>query len=559
MLKYLFNLIYNVQVTLTFPVAMLKQFINYEWVLPKGYFLRSPDGLKYLNEWADLLNSDGHFGEWSPERIKTEILPHTITPDAASLLFHHETLIGCFCTSTTARSNTGLGMWFIIDSSYRGKRLPYPLCFRTLAYFARENYDKVFLTTDPFRLPAISFYLSHGAKPVYSALFSVFQWWKIRRQRQRFRKTKKNSADCTNGEGLRISEIREATDKEWDDIWAVCDYATYFHSREWAEIWQVYTNNSMRPCGRYVRFSDGKSVLLPFSLQKRRGLIKHYFLTAEGNFGNWISESILSEGHVALLTEYLIKRVGNLIWRWNPYDGCRINVNPDEIFKLVHDETYAVNLSKGYCSVLNECSHGHRCSARKAEREGITIKCADCEAEWQGYYAAYEDSLGRWGDSALSQFTWDLFYGIFKRNSINIKLWVAIYKGMVISGALCFYSKRHVVCWHAASVSEYFTLRPVNLLMLEIMKDSCEKGYAWFDFNTSSHIEGVSTFKKRFGAIELPCNVVYQKTNLTKAYIFSKECATKLFETHREADNKGGKLVRGENQERPRGRLENDD
>ncbi len=65
--------------------------------------------------------------------------------------------------------------------------------------------------------------------------------------------------------------------------------------------------------------------------------------------------------------------------------------------------------------------------------------------------------------------------------------------------------------------------------MLEIIRDSCEKGYSWFDFNTSSHIDGVSTFKKRFGAMELPCHVVYQKTNLTRSYMYAKKCAKRVF------------------------------
>ncbi len=464
-LRFLVHLIYHVQVTLTFPLDTLGRFIEQEWVLPEGYSLRSPSGKNNLKEWADLLMSDGHFGEWTPEKIEIEISAQMIAPDAASLLFFNETLVGCFCTSVSQRPGIGLGMWFIITPPHRGKNLSFPLCFRTLAYFTRENYSKVLLTTDAFRLPALRFYLSNGAKPVYSSLLSVLQWWKIKRELKRFKRTEEksesntpfppqgdssgysthnplsNSQGCRNGEGIEICEIRKATDKEWDAVWDACDYATYSYSRKWAEIWQTYTNNFMCPCGRLVGFSDGKSVILPFSVQRRKGLIKHYFLAAEGNFGSWISESALSERHVVLLTEYLTKRVGNLIWRWNPYDGYNIDVSPDEVFSVEHDETYAIDLRKGFEGIYRECSHGHRCSARKAEREGIIIKYAEHEEEWWGYYVAYRDSLERWGDSALSQFTWDLFYDIFQRNSVNIKLWVAIYKNMVISGALCFYAK----------------------------------------------------------------------------------------------------------------------
>ncbi|NEQ84270.1 MAG: GNAT family N-acetyltransferase, partial [Moorea sp. SIO2I5] len=75
----------------------------------------------------------------------------------------------------------------------------------------------------------------------------------------------------------------------------------------------------------------------------------------------------------------------------------------------------------------------------------------------------------------------------------------------MISGALCFYAKKHVVYWHGSSLEKYLNLRPVNLVMYEIVKDSCEQGYSWFDFDTSGGLPGVIAFKKSFGAKPLDC------------------------------------------------------
>ncbi|MBA4417145.1 MAG: hypothetical protein C0392_04445 [Syntrophus sp. (in: bacteria)] len=548
-LQYLFSYIYSRQVIFMFPVNMLRQFLGRKWSLPEGFSIGSPDETSDLQAWADLLNSDKNFGEWTVDKMNPDILAHLIAPDAASLLFYKQKIVGCFCTydRSTPDCKIGLGMWFIIDPAHRGKDLSRALCFRTLAYFAREDYKKVLMTTDSFRLSALSFYLTNGAKPVYASFFSVIQWWIIRKRLRAFKRNKpklktdppvsppntplvcrmtphEENRRSNGGSGvITIKEIRKATSQEWDRIWSSCDYATYFHSREWAEIWEKHSKDYASPCPRMVIFSDNKNALLPLSLQKRKGFIKNYFLTAEGNFGNWISEYYLTGEHITLLTEYLTNHVGNLIWRWNPYDGCGIHINPDDIFELEEDETYVIDLRDGYERVFKECSHGHQCSARKAEREGVAIRCAETEGEWQSYFAAYEDSLDRWGESALSRFTWGFFHGIFSMNSPYIKLWLATYDSEVIGGALCFYSKRHVVCWHASTFGKFFNMRPVNLLMLEIIKDSCEKGFSWFDFNTSSHIDGVRTFKKRFGALELPCHVVYQKTGFVKSYIFIKK------------------------------------
>jgi CelD/BcsL family acetyltransferase involved in cellulose biosynthesis len=62
--------------------------------------------------------------------------------------------------------------------------------------------------------------------------------------------------------------------------------------------------------------------------------------------------------------------------------------------------------------------------------------------------------------------------------------------------------------WHGASLEKYFRLRPNNLIYYEAIKDACESGFSWFDFNPSSGHEGVRSFKKRFGSQAYPSNVL---------------------------------------------------
>ncbi len=62
-----------------------------------------------------------------------------------------------------------------------------------------------------------------------------------------------------------IIEVRAATNKEWDELWRESANSTYFHSREWAEIWSSYTNGRVQPTPRLVLFSDGAEALLPLS------------------------------------------------------------------------------------------------------------------------------------------------------------------------------------------------------------------------------------------------------------------------------------------------------
>ena len=54
-------------------------------------------------------------------------------------------------------------------------------------------------------------------------------------------------------ERCRIAAVRSAAPGEWDAIWTGCDHATYFHSRDWAEIWQTYTEGAVRPDPRVIQ------------------------------------------------------------------------------------------------------------------------------------------------------------------------------------------------------------------------------------------------------------------------------------------------------------------
>ncbi len=302
-----------------------------------------------------------------------------------------------------------------------------------------------------------------------------------------------------------IKTIRPATNEEWDEIWKNCDYATYFHSREWSEIWNRYSNGNIRPSPKLIIFSDKKRALLPISFQKSfKGLIKQYISSPAGTFGGWISLDSLEFVHGQHLVQYLTK-YNNLVWRINPYDK---NIFKLKIKSKKDDETHVINLKNTFDNIYKSWTKGHRSAVHKAQKNGVLIKIVSLREEWHKYYELYEDSILRWGSKASSHYRRDLFEEFYFRKSPYIKLWLALYMDRIIAGALCFYGKNHVVYWHGAALDEYFNLRPVNYLIYEAIKDACEKGYVWFDFNPSGGHSGSKAFKKSFGTEVLPCPVV---------------------------------------------------
>lgn len=175
--------IYQPQVKFAFTPAVLEAWNARLGDPPAGYVIRSPRGPEDYQGWADLLNQDGQFGHWTPERIRDDIVAHLVAPDAATLIEHGGRLVGCSSTAdvSTGRRREMIGMFLYLVPEHRARgRLSEHLVCRTMLFGARERYDRLIASTDPWRYPALALYLRIGATPVTDSLYSHAQWARIR-------------------------------------------------------------------------------------------------------------------------------------------------------------------------------------------------------------------------------------------------------------------------------------------------------------------------------------------------------------------------------------------
>jgi hypothetical protein len=310
---------------------------------------------------------------------------------------------------------------------------------------------------------------------------------------------------------ISIAQIFSPTIDEWDSTWSQCPYSTYFHSREWAEIWEGYTAGEIRPDPKMVVFSDGTKSLVPLSSQKiHGGLLKRYHSSPAGTFGGWISSDHLTPAHAVLLGRFLTQKLGSLIWRLNPYDHLVLasHLTPTE-----HDVTQTLNLEPGFDRIYKRWTKGHRSAVHKAGKAGVLVRVASTLDDWSAYYRVYQESLRRWGAKATSRYAWPIFHLMCQRSSPNINLWLATYEDVVVAGALIFHAKDHVVYWHGASLEAYLHLRPVHLVLYHAIKAACESGRSWFDFNPSGGHPGVRAFKASFGTEVLSCPLICRESS----------------------------------------------
>ena len=328
---------------------------------------------------------------------------------------------------------------------------------------------------------------------------------------------------------LEISQVRTATNDEWDHLWLNCSYSTYFHSRVWAEVWKEYSSQAIKPDPRMVIFNDGKKALLPLSFRSAlKGFIKFHLSSPAGTYGGWISSEELKREHAILLAEYLMQNIKNLSWRINPFQP---NISDLELLVAKEEKTQALNLESGFESLWVRWKQGKESLIRniqKAKKHGVVIRASTAIEEWRQYYDIYQDSLRRWGKSASSHYDWELFNILHQKKSPYVKLWLAWHKERIVAGVLCLYATRHVVYWHGAALEAFFKLRPVNLLLAEAIKHSCEKLYTWFDFNPSGGHEGVWRFKKSYSPLELESPMVLKSSLWYRLYSKSLKIKSKI-------------------------------
>lgn len=290
-----------------------------------------------------------------------------------------------------------------------------------------------------------------------------------------------------------ILAVRKAFDFEWDLRWSRSPTATFFHGREWAQIWQRYRKYC--PVPRVVHFSDGRSAFLPLT---RYGDTLHS--SPACTYGGWLGDEKLTASHSRLLVEFLLRRPRNLFWRINPFDPLAEGLR---IPGIVSDHTHVLDLDEGCERIFAGWAESYRRAARKAEKIGIAVRLAESESDWRQYFGLYCDSLNRWGARTTEVYGWEFFRILAASRSGRIRLWLAWHEGRAVSGALCLYGPKHVSYWHGATLASYLPRHPVQLLFQEIIRDACSRSFRWLDLNPSGGLRGVEEFKSRLGAVRI--------------------------------------------------------
>jgi hypothetical protein len=313
-----------------------------------------------------------------------------------------------------------------------------------------------------------------------------------------------------------MKSVENPTLELWSQVVLRSEYATFFHTPTWAQI-IVETYPEFHIATQGFVLDDGAVAIVPMvSTVERNGYFKWYESMFPGGYGGVIAERNLTQAETDQIFEQLADcHTVYIHIMGNPYT----DMNLPSRYKCSEHFTHVLPLDQGLDAILNNYRSGHKYSIKKARKLAVEIGVAESEEDWRAYYAAYEDSLARWGDNTLVSYPYTLFEQLYRRHSDNIKLWVARINGDLATGCLIFYHNQHVDYWHAATREKYYSYGLGPLLTTEIIRDACQRGFRYYDFNPSGRLKGVEGYKEGFGAQKRYfCSYEWQDNKLYQAY-----------------------------------------
>lgn len=291
---------------------------------------------------------------------------------------------------------------------------------------------------------------------------------------------------------------------EWLEIARHAPGATFFHTPYWHEL--------AARCGT-DNFNAGLAFTLPGARRavvplvkvphRLRGLLKRSLSTFGTCYGGTICKEPLTVHEELAIQHELMQRTPALTLVANPFAGPS---SWHSKFVVSPMSTQVLTLEPDFGALLKNFSKGHRAAYTKARREGVKVRRAHSPEDVSAYYVLYLKALEKWGKSARTRYSKALFSAIVQlgQDSPDLAaLWIAEREGLMLAGAVVFYWNGHADYWHGAMHDEHHSSGAVNFLLGELIRDTCERGFKWFDFNPSGGHDNVVAFKRRFGAQEM--------------------------------------------------------
>jgi hypothetical protein len=244
---------------------------------------------------------------------------------------------------------------------------------------------------------------------------------------------------------------------------------------------------------------------------RRRGPLRWLLSTFEGCFGGFIADGPVSPDEAAQIYQHACSMS---TYTFHMLDNPLAPPLPDTVTSkmsaLVHETTYTLMLDADFATIFSRFSRSRRAAYRSGIKKGVQIHLATSLDDYRAYYASYRDAVDRWGENENFGYQWHVFeqiYALSQSYPEQIKLWLMIVNEQIVGGRLFFYWNQQVSFWTGTAHRDFLNHHVIPVADTEIIRDAIDRGYCYFDFNTSGFNQGMVEYKRRFGAIGIPVHV----------------------------------------------------
>lgn len=293
----------------------------------------------------------------------------------------------------------------------------------------------------------------------------------------------------------------------WNNFVRTHPFSTPYHLWEFGEALSLTYKYSRY----YIVARTGNKVLavFPLILVKSKLFGNKLFSLPFCEYGGPLIDETSENFHVVLST--ILKKVLNFKFSLKNLDYVEIR-NPklsDKSLKTMLQfsfqsfkkyVTFRVDLTKGENVLWNELDKKTRNSIRKAVKSSLVVYEANTDNDLQKYYYLYLKTQKRHGSPPHS---FELFNNLARVMKENIKIMNAEYHSNIIAGIIAFHDKRSIYWWSSVSDYKFRGLNATNLLLWELIRWGCEKGYIYLDLGRTRAGSGIYHFKKGWAGREI--------------------------------------------------------
>ncbi|KJS03129.1 MAG: hypothetical protein VR65_02490 [Desulfobulbaceae bacterium BRH_c16a] len=194
-----------------------------------------------------------------------------------------------------------------------------------------------------------------------------------------------------------------------------------------------------------------------------------------------LAEENVSTGNDPFINEGFI----HLEHRWSfwnsPRDVYRIDLtkarNEDELFKTI--------------------DHSARKSVRKAQKEGVTIRPAENPGDLKKFYEIFSNVSVEKGFMCRKLKYQEALWSEYIEKG-NGQLFLGIYQGEVIGGAICLVFGGKCLGMHMGTASEFMKLQTHSGYVWESLKWAQQLGCSWYSFRGVGTTPAQESFKRKF-------------------------------------------------------------